>query len=341
MATGPCAPRRDRGASVLNADAISVVIPAYNAARTLPRLLASLAAGADRPEEVLVVDDGSATFEPLSQVGLNVRFIRLDHQGPIVARNAGWRAASGTWIAFLDSDCSVETGWCAAYRRAMADYPEAMILEGPLREVFTNGFFRHWAENLGPGRYPTANVAYRRDVLARIGGLDPLFRWGRFYFREDSDLALRALAHGTAVWVGDAAVLHHGRRIRFSRKLQEACRYALDPGLVLRHGLRAVGVDRVRFGPGSVPAPRQISAITVTVLALGGVLWRPLWALAALAAAGRAAFVLSREGLLWGEVPAAIVEQILEPLVLCGALMAGIARLAGRSRRAGVHGYVV
>lgn len=306
---------------------LSVVIPAFNAGTTLPRLLSSLADGSDGPDEVIVVDDGSEIFTPLRQEGLPLRWLRLDHQGPIAARNAGWRDASGQWIVFLDSDCSVDPGWCAAYRCAMAEHQEAGVLEGPLQETFRYGFFRHWAENLRPGRFPTANVAYRRDVLEAIGGLDPMFRWGRFYFREDSDLALRALRHGRAVWVAGALARHHGRPIRFGRKLQEACRYALDPGMVLRHGWRGVGVDGVRFGPLRLPAPRQTSAVLVTALWLGAVFWRPLLAVAAVAAICRAAFVFSREGVLWREVPLAMAEQLLEPVVLCAALVLGAIRL--------------
>lgn len=306
---------------------LSVVIPAYRAEGTLPALLASLAAGADRPDEVIVADDGTPGFI-LPQCGdLAVRALSLPHGGPVGARNAGWRAAAGDWVAFLDSDCTVAPGWCASLRTAAAEHPQAAALEGPLRETYRGRFFRHWAENLRPGRYPTANVAYRRDVLAAVGGLDPAFRWGRFYFREDSDLALRALAHGGAVWVPGAAVEHHGRPIGFRRKLLEAARYALDPALVARHGWRGVCVDGVRVRGWTLPAPRQVSAWAVVLLALGGVLVPPLWGVAALAWAARALFVVGREGFAAAELPLILTEQLLEPFVLVGAMVAGAGRL--------------
>lgn len=316
---------------------MSVVIPAYNSWHTLPRLLASLAEGSVQPDEIFVVDDGSEAFVPLRQEGLNLHWVRLQHQGPIAARNAGWTATSSRWVVFLDSDCTVDRHWCAAYRNAMSEHADAAILEGPLRETYRRGFFRHWAENTRPGRFPTANVAYRRDVLLAVQGLDPQFRWGRFYFREDSDLALRAHAHGASVWVADALAFHHGRKIGFGRKLSEACRYALDPALIARHGWRGLAVDGMRFGPLRVPAPRQGTACLVTALWVLTLVVAPrLLPYAIAAAVFRAGLVLSREGLLVTELPAALLEQLLEPILLFLALVFGTARLLAPRQKGAV-----
>lgn len=306
---------------------VSVVIPAYRAEATLPALLASLAAGQQHPDEVVVADDGTPGFALPPCAGLPVRALSLPHAGPIAARNAGWRATTGEWVAFLDSDCTVTPGWCAALRAAAAAHPEAAILEGPLRETCRGRFFRHWAENLRPGRYPTANVAYRRSVLEAAGGLDPAFRWGRFYFREDSDLALRALAHGSAVWVEGARVDHHGRPVGFRRKLLEACRYALDPALIARHGWKGLCVDGLRPRGLVLPAPRQASAWAVVLLLLGGLLVPPLLPLAVAAWLARVLFVVGREGFLPAEIPLILAEQALEPFLLVAAMVAGSGRL--------------
>lgn len=317
--------------------AISLVIPAYNSWRTLPQLLASIASGSDRPDQVIVVDDGSDRFELPSVDGLRVEWVRLEHQGPIAARNAGWRAATCPWVIFLDSDCTVHHEWCAAYRRAVECQPEAVLMEGPLQETFRHGFFRHWAENVGPGRFPTANVAYRRDVLIAIGGLDPQFRWGRYYFREDSDLALRAQTHGSAAWVAQALAYHHGKRIGFRRKLLEAWRYAMDPPLLCRHGWPGLVVDGMRLGRARVPAPRQLTAVLVTALwAVTLLAWHQIMPWAVASAVGRAALVLSREGVLAFELPGALVEQLVEPVVLTSALVAGSIRMLGLRRRRGI-----
>ena len=58
------------------------------------------------PDEVIVVDDGSTddTPELLSRFGDSIRLVRQENRGVSAARNAGIRAASGEWFAFLDSD---------------------------------------------------------------------------------------------------------------------------------------------------------------------------------------------------------------------------------------------
>jgi glycosyltransferase involved in cell wall biosynthesis len=57
-------------------------------------------------EQVIVVDDGSrdATPEALARFGTRIEVLRQTNQGASAARNAGIRAARGTWVAFLDSD---------------------------------------------------------------------------------------------------------------------------------------------------------------------------------------------------------------------------------------------
>jgi glycosyltransferase involved in cell wall biosynthesis len=83
---------------------ISVIIPAYNAARFLPRCLESVFAQTLKPEEVIVVDDGSTdnTAALAAVLGATV-FVRANG-GLAAARNTGIRKAEGEWIALLDAD---------------------------------------------------------------------------------------------------------------------------------------------------------------------------------------------------------------------------------------------
>lgn len=85
---------------------VSVIIPAYNRAHCIADAVASALAQTFTNHEIIVVDDGStdATIANLSPFGNRVRLIRQPNRGVSAARNAGIRAASGDWIAFLDSD---------------------------------------------------------------------------------------------------------------------------------------------------------------------------------------------------------------------------------------------
>lgn len=91
----------------------SVIIPAYNAEKTIGRCLKSLVASAYEAIEVIVVDDGSTdnTAEVVEEfVKYDKRIIRLSQSnaGPSVARNNGLEHASGDIITFVDSDDYVE-----------------------------------------------------------------------------------------------------------------------------------------------------------------------------------------------------------------------------------------
>jgi glycosyltransferase involved in cell wall biosynthesis len=91
---------------------VSVVIPAYNAADSLPRAIQSIACQTLLPTEVIIVNDVSTdnTLDVAEQLcttypQLSIQVVTLPvNSGPGTARNAGWRLASEDFLAFLDSD---------------------------------------------------------------------------------------------------------------------------------------------------------------------------------------------------------------------------------------------
>ena len=85
---------------------ISVVIPAYNAEKTIGRAIESVLSQTRPADEVIVVDDGSTdvTAEVVRLYGDKVVLIQQENAGASVARNTGINAAKGNWIAFLDGD---------------------------------------------------------------------------------------------------------------------------------------------------------------------------------------------------------------------------------------------
>jgi glycosyltransferase involved in cell wall biosynthesis len=90
---------------------ISVVIPTFNRAHVLPRALNSVLGQTLRPDEVLVVDDGSTdTTEEIVRGRYAderfpaIRFLEGSEGGVSAARNLGIRESSRQWIALLDSD---------------------------------------------------------------------------------------------------------------------------------------------------------------------------------------------------------------------------------------------
>ena len=85
---------------------ITVVIPAYNAADTIRSCLDSVCQQSRSADEVIVVDDGSSdnTSTLVSSYGDKVKLLLQKNQGSAKARQTGSDAASGDYIAYLDSD---------------------------------------------------------------------------------------------------------------------------------------------------------------------------------------------------------------------------------------------
>ena len=87
----------------------SVVIPAYNAERTLRAALASVLAQTEQDFEIIIVDDGSTdnTLEIANSAAdqdPRIKVISGANKGAAGARNAGIAAAAGNLVAFLDAD---------------------------------------------------------------------------------------------------------------------------------------------------------------------------------------------------------------------------------------------
>ena len=84
----------------------SIIIPTFNRIDLLRQTLDSLRYVDLRVHEILVVDDGSSdgTAEFVTEDHPGVRLLRQQNAGPGSARNRGLDAATGDWIAFLDSD---------------------------------------------------------------------------------------------------------------------------------------------------------------------------------------------------------------------------------------------
>jgi glycosyltransferase involved in cell wall biosynthesis len=94
--------------SLPKGDLISVVMPAYNAEKYVQESLDSLYQQSCTADiEIIVVNDGSSdsTLDILeNQQTSNLKIVSQTNKGPLLARNAGIKIASGNFIAFLDAD---------------------------------------------------------------------------------------------------------------------------------------------------------------------------------------------------------------------------------------------
>jgi histidinol-phosphate phosphatase family protein len=194
-----------------------VVVPTVGR-DSLARLLDALAASTGPlPGRVLLVDDRRDRAAPLlggrpvpGRLAGRVRVVAGRAAGPAAARNLGWRAARASWVAFLDDDVVPSPAWLGDLAADLAGLgAEVAGSQGRVRVPMPEGRRpTDWERNvrgLETARWATADMAYRRAVLAEVGGFDE--RFPRAY-REDADLALRVMRAGYRLVLGRRGVTH-------------------------------------------------------------------------------------------------------------------------------------
>jgi GT2 family glycosyltransferase len=109
-------------------------------------------------------------------------------------------------VAFTDDDCRPEPGWLAALSRAAdAEVVQGRTEPDPDEVHLLHGLARSVRINAATPWFETANIAYPRSLLERVGGFDEEF----VASGEDTDLGIRALATGASVRFEPEALVWH------------------------------------------------------------------------------------------------------------------------------------
>ncbi|MFH8220396.1 glycosyltransferase family 2 protein [Streptomyces sp. NPDC018057] len=283
--------------------AYAVVVPTL-ARDTLADCLAALAAAhGPRPDEIVLVDDRrepepGALEHALAVLGdLRPRTTVLtsEGRGPAAARNTGLRAVTAPWVAFLDDDVQVGPHWCDQLGEDLAEADEDTaavqgVIAVPLPGERRPTDWERGTAGLAGARWITADMAYRTEALAQVGGFDERFRRA---FREDADLALRVLDAGWRIRQGRRTTRHPVRPADRWVSLR-AQRGNADDALMLRlHGPE--WWDRAVAPRGRLRTHLAVTAAGVAACGLAAAGRPRLAALAALGwAAGTAEFARSR-----------------------------------------------
>jgi glycosyltransferase involved in cell wall biosynthesis len=192
---------------------VSVVVPARDAAATIGRTLAALAAqDLDEPYEVIVVDDGSSDeTEAIARAACGAVTVLAEQRvGAAEARNRGVAVARAPLLAFTDADCFPDSGWL---RAGLAAGRAAELVQGrvaPDPESRLGPFDRTvWVESAS-GLWETANLFVRRDLFERVGGFeDWLDTGGEKLLAEDVWLGWRTVRAGARTAFAPEALVHH------------------------------------------------------------------------------------------------------------------------------------
>lgn len=199
---------------------VSVVIPVYNRAHEITRAVLSALQQTHSPREVVVVDDAS-TDETCAMVRAlgdpRIRLIRHERNlGAATARNTGIAAATGTWVAFLDSDDEWAPEKLARQLRRIANgSPDVCACVSGYsiydQRYQTFGYFHPnpeqctlqslvWGCSLSPG----STLVVQRQALFDVGPFDA--RMTRF---EDWDWLLRFCRDYVLISEPDALTIIH------------------------------------------------------------------------------------------------------------------------------------
>lgn len=228
---------------------ISVIIPAYNAAATLPACLQALRRQTRLPDEILVVDDGSQDETARLAETFSARLLKQNHSGPAAARNLGIRHAKGDILLLTDADCVPAPDWVAEMLRPFAN-PQVAGVKGAYRTHQREAIAR-LAQVEFEERYDllqksaqidfidTYSAAFRASVLQQTGGFDPAFPLA---VSEDAELSYRLVEAGYKLVFNPQALVHHQHPRTWSAYLRRKIKfgywrmivYRIHPGKALR-----------------------------------------------------------------------------------------------------------
>ncbi len=233
---------------------LSVVIPARNAAATIPEQLDALAAQTDAPAfEVLVVDNGSTdetrdVVQGYQEALANLRIIEEStRHGVNVARNAGVRAARTPKVLICDADDVVTSSWVRSLGDAL---DECDVVGGPLDETSLNaGPTALVRTPLPTTRLPKAggflpyavgcNMGFRRSVWERIGGFDETWAGGG----DDVEFCWRAQLSGASIGLAPDGVVRYRYRAEERETVRQLQAFA-EAQVRLYREFRAHGMPR-------------------------------------------------------------------------------------------------
>ena len=206
---------------------ITVIVPAYNVERYLPRCLDSIVAQTYRNLEIIIVDDGSedntgVIADDYAVADDRVRVIHRSNGGLSAARNTALNAMHGSLLTMVDGDDVIAPDMVATLYLLLVDY-EAQMAVAAFDKPVADDPFPSWPTP--PGNITTYDreeaisaVLYQNKLthsacarLFRSGAFDNVrFTEGLLY--EDLDIFLSLMSRVDKVVYTDRVMYHYVQR---------------------------------------------------------------------------------------------------------------------------------
>lgn len=217
---------------------VSVIIPTYNRPERLHTCLSSLSAqdAQQTSFEVIVVNDGGSDVSSVTRSfenTLNIRQVFQPNAGPAAARNRGASLASGSFLAFLDDDCSPMPDWISSIIKHAGP---GLLIGGKVTNLLSDNLYSEACQTLIDFLYihlgkssdlffTSNNMVMSAADFQRIGGFDTSFRTSA---GEDRELCIRAermgiqLIHQPEIRIGHSHDMDLGGFVRLHTKYGRA-----------------------------------------------------------------------------------------------------------------------
>ena len=254
------------GVSAIQPGLISVIMPVYNAEKTLEKSAASILSQSYPQIELILVDDGSKDqslriCREIEKSDPRVRVIVQENAGPSVARNAAMEIMRGEFVMFADSDDLLSPDACRDMISALGECDLVIahyffcvgssesdrgLLKGS-RALTEREFLAELVKRPGSFYFSALwNKMYRSSLIRQLKlRFDPFFSWGEdFAFNMQYD---QAVLRGVALL--DKPVYHYIKNpgstsIRTLIHVWHSCRikarlYRLFKSLYVKKGLYA------------------------------------------------------------------------------------------------------
>jgi glycosyltransferase involved in cell wall biosynthesis len=210
---------------------VSAVIPTYNYGRFIGEAIQSVLEQTKRPQEIIVVDDGSTddTQDVVRNFGGDVKYIHQANAGVCSARNRGVMESTGEIIAFIDADDTMEPGSLEKQIPLFAEEGVGLVhcglrlfdhdtgetielqLEGGEDAVADNLLLWEGAGIAGPGA-----ILVTREAFDSVGGFDTDMKVG-----EDWDFCYRVARKFKVRFVPEPLLNYRSHAIAAHRNVRE------------------------------------------------------------------------------------------------------------------------
>jgi len=215
----------------------SIVVCSYNSERTIDYCLKSLSQlRYGGKYEIIVID--STLVDSVRRIANNheATYYWTPPRGYSEARNLGIEKSKGEIVAFTDSDCVADINWLTNLVKGFSDkdiagvggvvsggahFQPAWVTDNHGRLDFQKNLSMGWSHKRFPFPFLcTANCAYRKQVLEKIGGFPKQFGVGeRGIGGEDVEISLRIQKKGYRLKIVNNAKIFH-QPISANRKLE-------------------------------------------------------------------------------------------------------------------------